>query len=69
MNLNEIIKETTLLNKSYREDYYPYHREAKNIYFKDLEFRVIDLTDTSNIQLEPMSTEDFWSNEFQSKIE
>jgi hypothetical protein len=55
--------QTTLFKEEY--SYY----DKKNIYFKDFAFKVIDLTDTSNIQLVPMSGSEFWSGDFKIKIE
>jgi hypothetical protein len=46
-----------------------YMDKEKNIYFKDFEFKVIDLTDISNIQLVPMSKQEFWDDKFKIKIE
>jgi hypothetical protein len=54
-----------ILFKDYRNAHW---NEVKEIYFRDLNFTSIDLTDTSNIQLVPMSKKEFWDDEFKIKI-
>lgn len=36
----------------------------KDVFFEDLKFNVIDLSDTVDVKLEPMSKKEFWDNQF-----
>lgn len=38
----------------------------EDVYFKDLKFKMIDISDTVNVKLQPVSKEEFWNNRFTS---